>query len=118
MTDTARPVDDATATLANGFREMQAIREQVHQGIETATDQVATLFGHPVNPDMLAGVLLLELGQIVVQWGAVGGARPEVMVEYFDSLLRRARRGFRVQLDQALNSKQSGQAPQNRIVTP
>lgn len=111
-----RPLEDAQA-LGVALQELTALRRMLHESIDQATGECAVLFGYPVDPDMLAGVLLLEVGQIALQWAAVQGRQPDDVAEYFDSLLRRARRGFRVQLAQALN--QAAAAPQNqRIVTP
>jgi hypothetical protein len=104
------PVTD-TATLERGLLEMQGLKTALHDAVDRACDERATADGHPVHPDMLAALLLLEAANVALQWGAARGHAPEAIETYFESLCRRARRGLHAQIVQVLNEQQK------RIIT-
>lgn len=105
-------LSQATAAIEQATKELSALREQIQSGIATAADIFATLFQRPVDPETLVSVLMTEVNQIVITWGAAQGNRPDEVEAYFDSLLRQMRRLFRAQLVQALKAAME---PQKRV---
>jgi hypothetical protein len=93
-----------TEQLADKFQELSILKDAIHKNIGLACEEVAVVMGRPVDPDLLAGVILQEVGVIAILWGrAQQSFRPEFVEDYFEQILRRAKRGFRVQIMQALN---------------
>lgn len=97
------PVSD-TAVLEQSMRETIALRDALQQAIGGAAAQVAEQIQRPVHPEVLAGLLLMEAAGVALRF-AVASRRtsPYDIEEYFDELVRRARRGLRVQIAAALS---------------
>jgi hypothetical protein len=81
--------------------ETAELKAAITTGLQAVAGAHAEKYGH-LNPDLFAGLLLAEVGTVVLDWAITERVSALVADEYFDKLLRRARRGFTLQLNGVL----------------
>jgi len=104
MADAPTP-EGLAAELERAFEESKVIRTAIRDAVRNAANQRSAETGKPVHPGALIAALLTEAGTVCGLWGMSLRKRPDEIEGYFESALRNARRGFRLELQQMLRGQ-------------